>query len=82
MFPNKKIGIIEIIIIIIFLVSLSVVILFEFEYPTMTTRYALTFSIIIALLTGIISAIALLYFQQVRYEREINHYYSDIAGGL
>jgi predicted transporter len=81
MFPNKNISSREWQVaiacaVIVFLIS----ILIEVHYPCITERHALTLSVLIGLLTGIISAIALLHFQEKHYENEINLYYSDIEG--
>ncbi len=61
-------------------VTIIVLIFTDFYYPYITEKYAFTLSIVIGLMTGIISAIALLYFQEKHYERKINLYYSEIAG--
>lgn len=80
MIPNKNISDREGLIVIVCAVILAILILIECCCPCFTDRYALTFSIATGLFTGIISAIAILYFQEKHYESKINHYYSDIAG--
>ncbi|HAL83685.1 MAG TPA: hypothetical protein DCO83_16800 [Mucilaginibacter sp.] len=81
MFPNKKISNREWRVAIFGAVILSLIsILIEVCYPSFTERHAFTLSVPTGLLTGIISAIALLHFQEKHYENEINLYYSDIEG--
>lgn len=80
MIPNKKISDREGLIVIVCAVIIAILIKIEFYCPCITERYALIFSIATGLLTGIISAIALLYFQERQYEAKINLYYSEIAG--
>lgn len=80
MIPNKRTGHAEIRIIIACVFVLIIFMVIELNCHCFTDRYSLTFSIVTGLLTGLISAIALLYFQERYYENKINKYYLEIAG--
>jgi hypothetical protein len=80
MFPDKKINVTEGQAFIICLTVLVILCVFEFNMPYVTDKYPLTFSILTGIFSGILSAIALLYFQEQHYVRQVNKYYDDIAG--
>ena len=80
MIPNKKTGGLEIIITIACTIALLTFIVIELICPCLIEDFPLTLSILTGLLTGLISAIALLFFQDRHYEKIINLYYSEIAG--
>lgn len=65
---------------IVCLTALVILSIFEFNMPYLTDKYPLTFSILTGIFSGILSAIALLYFQEQHHVGQVNKYYADIAG--
>jgi hypothetical protein len=80
MFPDKKINLAESLTFILCLICLLALIIFEFKLPDLTNKYPLTFSNLSGIFSGILSAIALLFFQQKHHEWQLSKYYTDIAG--
>jgi hypothetical protein len=80
MFPGKKISFAEGSMFIVCVMILTILIIIEFNTHCLTDKYPLTFAIITNFLSGVLSAIALLYFQELHHIRRINKYYADIAG--
>lgn len=80
MFPGKKTSFGKRQIFIVCLMILAILIIIELSIHSFTDKYPFTFASISGFLTGVLSAIALLHFQELHHARKLNKYYADIAG--
>lgn len=80
MFPKRKTGGLEVAVIIISIIIITVIVFLEIICSCLTQDFAILISVIIGIGTGLISAIALLFFREKQYDRQIKEYYTEISG--